>query len=65
MPHFIAELWIATAVVMTAVALISYLALQPRLSRYALPILGITFMAAAAVLAATAIHWLITDANFD
>ena len=63
MPHFIPELWIATAVAITAVALISYVALHPRLARYALPLLGMTFIAAAVGLAATAIHWFITDGS--
>ena len=60
MRPFVPELWL-TAVAAAAAALAAgRAALDPRLGRYALPLLGVTFLAGAAAFAAAATAWLLT-----
>ena len=60
MRHFIPEIWIAAAVAATAALAAGRAAMSPRLGRYALPLLGMTFLAGAAAVAAAVIAWLLS-----
>ena len=55
MRHFIPELWLTAAALAAGRA-----ALDPRLGRYTLPLLGVTFLAGAAAFAAAPAVWLLS-----
>ena len=60
MRHFVPEIWITAALAATIALAAGRAALHPRLGRYALPLLGMTFLAGAAAVAAAVIAWLLS-----
>ena len=60
MRHFIPELWLTVAAAAAAALAAGRAALDPRLGRYALPLLGVTFLAGATAFAAAAAVWLLS-----
>ena len=59
MRHFVPELWITAASAAAAALAAGRAALNPRLGRYALPLLGLAFITLAAACATAVIAWLL------
>lgn len=59
MRHFVPELWITAAVAAATALAAGRAALNPRLGRYALPLLGLTFITLATAWATAVITWLL------
>ena len=59
MRHFIPEIWAAAVIAAAAALAAGRAALHPGVGRYALPLLGLTFLTGAAAIAAAIIAWML------